>query len=226
MEEGIERVSAILGSPVIGYTWHKTYRQMFILCLAYLLFFNFSLSAAEKENDSHYVAAVAAEKTGSDSTTATDTYSFKAYKQDVASSLKVTTNKSYSGRHNDALYMEGVRNADVVMNEVDELCKKLDISVTELVQVDSSNFSRDDRRSLNRGLAELDGIISYVETKLNYANEQLIGADPTTEEEVNLCNSVKIKINDDIAIVNKMKLAIAEKLNSASKPAKGKKKKK
>ena len=39
MEELIDRVSAIFGSPVLGYTRHKTYRQISVLCLVYIVFF-------------------------------------------------------------------------------------------------------------------------------------------------------------------------------------------
>ncbi len=54
MEELIERVSDIAGSPVIRKIWHNTYRQVLIVCLACCMFLPSSPLKAQDERISRY----------------------------------------------------------------------------------------------------------------------------------------------------------------------------
>lgn len=193
MEELIERVSAIFDSPVLGYSRHKTYRQMLLICLVYLLcFYNSFPAFAEETSDTNfepYVKEVNKER-----------INVKAYE-------KWNANAELSS-------MESVDRAAAIMLEVDELFGKLDASIKELSEIQPE--SDEDRKMLLKAFAELDGVLSYVYAKLKYGKDQLSAALSVTSEDEAKCNSLKIRFMSDMQLANELKRVIASKLANAS----------
>lgn len=195
MEELIERVSAIFDSPVLGYSWHKTYRQMSLICLVYFLCFGFNSFLFAKEASK---------------------LEFKPYQNNIG---KETQNlpKSYEiwNKNVEFSSMESVDRASDIMNDVDKLFGNLKLSIYELVEADP--VSDDDRHRFLKGLAELDGVLSYVQQKLRYGKDQLSAAMPVTSDDIAKCNSLKIRFMANIQLANDLKKLIADKLAKASK---------
>lgn len=194
MEELIERVSAIFDSPVLGYSRHKNYRQMLLICLVYLLGFNFN-SAVFAENASNTT--------------------FEPYQKEVKNDRVDIKNYEIWDKNVEFSSMESVDRAANVMLEVDELFGKLDASIKELSEIQPETDS--DKEKLLRAFAELDGILSYVHTKLKYGRDQLSAAVPVTSDDVAKCNSLKIRFMSNMQLANELKKIIANKLANASK---------
>lgn len=198
MEELIERVSAIFDSPVLGYSWQKIYRQMLLLCLAYLLCFNFSSSTYAEE--------------------ASNT-KFEPYRKEISKD-KTSLPKTYEKWDKNVEFssMESVDRAANVMLEVDELFSKLKTSIEELSDIQPE--SDEDREAILKAFAELDGVLTYVYTKLKYGKDQLSAALPVTSDEIAKCNSLKIRFMSNMQLANELRRVIAAKLANASKKGK------
>lgn len=192
MEELIERVSAILDSPVLRYNWHKAYRHMLLICLAYLAIFSGSLHGQEP------------------------IYSFEPYGNKSEFSI-TKDSKAYEiySRHSDLSDMIAVNKASEAMIEVEALLENLETSIKELYDVDPEN--EEDRHRVLRAFAELDGALSYVYTKLKFAREQLNGIASVTEDEIAQTNSLKVKFMSKMQLCNELRKIIAEKLANAPK---------
>lgn len=192
MEELIERVSAILDSPVLRYNWHKIHRHILPICLAYLAILSASLYAQEP------------------------IYSFEPYENKSEFSItKDSMAYEARNRHSHLSDMIAVNQAIEAMIEVDSLLEKLGISIKELYNANPENEV--DQQDLLKAFAELDSALSYVYTKLKYAKELLKGIAPVTDEEIARTNSLKIHFMSKIQLCNELREIIAEKLASVSK---------
>lgn len=196
MEELIVRVSAILGSPVLRYTRHKTYRQISVLCLVYLLFF--------------YFYAFAETETG---------YEFEPYNKKTSNEKIKTENYTYgagdkyiSRNENQLKKLEQSAKA---MAEVEKLFEKLDVSVKNLIEAEP--IADEDEEAILKALAEVDGVLSYTHEQLKSGKEQLSTIIPVTDEEKAKYNSLKVKFMSYMRLANDLKKIIAEKLANASK---------
>jgi hypothetical protein len=190
MEELIERVSAILDSPVLHYTKHKTYRQISILFLVYLLFFS-SLVLAQEENAK-----------------------FKPFERKPISKIEniQKAGKKYVKPSNT---MKSIKKSSEAMKEVENLFNNLELSIKELADIKTDNET--DEKSILKTFAELDGILSYAYTQMKEGKEQLSSIRPETQEEITEFNSLKVKFMSYMRLANDLKIIIAEKLASASK---------
>lgn len=192
MEELIERVSAILDSPVLRYTRHKTYRQMSILCLVYLfIFYSLTFAAAEKA------------------------YEFEPYQKrtkekiDIESQSKTAGKKYVSSSNN----LKNLKKSSEAMAEVESLLNKLEISIKQIAE--AKPITDEDQEAILKALAELDGILSYTNNQLKSGNEQLSTIRPITEEEIAEYNSLKVRFLSYMRLCKELKLFIADKLANA-----------
>ena len=167
---------------------------MLLICLAYLWCFYFS-SVAFAEN-------------------ASDT-AFEPYKNEVKNDRVDIKTYEIWDKNVEFSSMESVDRATNVMLEVDELFGKLDASIKELSEIEPETES--DKEKLLQAFAELDGILSYVYTKLKYGRDQLSAAVPVTSDDVAKCNSLKIRFMSNMQLANELKKIIADKLANASK---------
>ena len=196
MEELIDRVSAILGSPVLRYTRHKTYRQIFILCLVYLLIF-YSYSFAESETD----------------------YKFEPYNKKT-SNEKINTETNTHGAGDkyipyDENHIKKLEQSTKAMAEVEKLFEKLEASVKILIE--AKPLADEDEEAILKALAEVDGVLSYTYEQLKSGKEQLSTIIPGTDEEKAKYNSLKVKFMSYMRLANDLKKLIAERLANASK---------
>ncbi len=192
MEELIDRVSAILGSPVLRYTRHKTYRQISVLCLVYLLFF-YSYSFAENERKME----------------------FEPY-QKKTSNEKINTTALGAGEKYitpDETHLKKLERSAKAMAEVEELFDRLESSVKELVE--AKPISEEDEEAILNALAQVDGVLSYSYEQLKSGKEQLSSIVPVTDEEKAKYNSLKVKFMSYMRLANDLKKIIAEKLANA-----------
>lgn len=194
MEELIERVSAIFDSPVLGYSWHKTYRQMLLICLVFFLSLNFSCCLSAKTSDD---------------------LSFEPYQgKSVKNNQKFNNSYELWNKNVEFSSIESVDRASEIMTDVDKLFESLQTSIKELVEVEP--IADEDRQRVLKALAELDGILTYVQLKLRYGKDQLSVILPTNSDDIAKCNSLKIRFIANIRIANDLKKMIAEKLAKAS----------
>ncbi len=193
MEELNERVSAILDSPVLRYSWQKTYRQMSILCLVYLLYFySFAFAASEK------------------------TYEFEPYQKKANGKITVDTNSNKAGnKYTDSTdNIKSLKKSAEAMAEVEELLDKLDISIKQLAE--TKPLSDEDQEAILKALAEIEGVLSYTHLQLKSGKEQLSSIRPITDEEITEYNSLKVKFMSYMRLCKDLKMFIAEKLANAS----------
>ena len=194
MEELNERVSAILDSPVLRYTWQKTYRQMSILCLVYLLYFySYAFAASEK------------------------TYDFEPYQKKADGKIEIDTKSNNAGKKyiNSHDNLKSLKKSAEAMSEVEELLDRLEISIKELAETKTS--SEEDHEAILKAFAEIDGVLSYTHLQLKSGKEQLSSIQPITDEEVAEYNSLKVKFMSYMKLCRDLKMFIAEKLANASK---------
>ena len=195
MEEVIERVSAILDSPVLRYTRHKTYRQMSVLCLVYLMFFYSFVFAAKEGN-----------------------FEFEPYQKKTANT-QIHSKTKDSGAGNKYISptdtIQKIEASAKAMNEVEEIFLRLETSVNELIEAEP--ISDEDQESVLKTLAQVDGVLSYVYIQLKSGKEQLSSITPITNEEIAEYNSLKVKFMSYMKLANDLKKSIAEKLADASK---------
>ena len=195
MEEVIERVSAILDSPVLRYTRHKTYRQMSVLCLVYLMFFYSFVFAAKEGN-----------------------FEFEPYQKKTANT-QIHSKTKDSGVGNKYISptdtIKKIEASAKAMNEVEEIFLRLETSVNELIEAEP--ISDEDQESVLKTLAQVDGVLSYVYMQLKSGKEQLSSINPITNEEIAEYNSLKVKFMSYMKLANDLRKSIAEKLADASK---------
>ena len=194
MEELIDRVSAIFGSPVLGYTRHKIYRQISLLCLVYLVFF-YSYAFAETS------------------------YEFEPYTNKSSNAKeKIKTDALGAGEKyisRDENQLKKLEQSAKAMAEVEELFDKLEISVKDLIE--AKPLSEEDKEAILKALAQVDGVLSYAHEQLKSGKEQLSSVFPVTDEEKAKYNSLKVKFMSYMRLANDLKKMIAEKLANASK---------
>ena len=194
MEELNERVSAILDSPVLRYTRHKTYRQMSILCLVYLLYFySFAFAASEKA------------------------YEFEPYQKKTNGKIEVGTKSDKAGKKyiSSTDNLKSLKKSTEAMAEVEELLDRLEISIKDLAETKTS--SEEDDEAILKAFAELDGLLSYTHFQLKSGKDQLSSIRPVTDEEIAEYNSLKVKFMSYMKLCRDLKISIAEKLANASK---------
>ena len=194
MEELIDRVSAIFGSPVLGYTRHKTYRQISVLCLVYLAFF-YSYAFAETN------------------------YEFEPYNKKT-SNEKIKTETSAFGAGDkyisrDENQLKKLEKSAKAMAEVEKLFEKLEVSVNNLIE--AKPISEEDEDAILKALAQVDGVLSYTHEQLKSGKEQLSSIFPVTDEEKAKYNSLKIKFMSYMRLANDLKKKIAEKFANVPK---------
>ena len=194
MEELIERVSAISDSPILGYTWHKTYRQVSLFCLVFLLTIC-STSFCEESKPS-------------------SKQEFKPYTSNSKSKIPIKDNP-YAYSENG---IKEIELASEAMNEVDELFNKVSTSIDEILQIWPS--SQEDENKIKRTLAELDGMLSYVNKKLHYSGNQIKAAVPVTTEEIKQCEDLRVRIHNALELTLELKNKIAKRLAINSKKGK------
>ena len=194
MEELNERVSAILDSPVLRYTWHKTYRQKSILCLVYLLYF-YSFAFAGSEN----------------------TLNFEPYQKKADGKIELETKSNKAGKKyiSSSDNLKSLKKSAEAMAEVEEILDRLEISIKDLAETKPP--SDEDREAILKAFAELDGVLSYTHLQLKSGKEQLTSIKPVTDEEVAEYNSLKVKFMSYMKLCRDLKMFIAEKLANASK---------
>ena len=198
MEEVIERVSAIFDSPVLGYSWHKTHRQKLLISLVFFFFFgNNSFLLAEKASELRF----APYQSSSDRKDAVLPKTYEIWNRNVRFSS-----------------MESVDRAVSVMEDVDKYLGNLQFSIKELVE--ANPITDEDHDRVLKALAELDGILTYVQQKLRYGKDQLSAVIPENSDDVAKCNSLNIRFISNLHIAYNLKKIIAEKLSSASKRGK------
>lgn len=196
MEELIDRVSAILGSPILRYTRHKTYRQISVLCLVYFVIF-YSCAFAETEK----------------------TYEFEPYNKKT-SNEKIQTDVNLLGAGDkyisrDENQLKKLEQSAKAMAEVENLFEKLEDSVKNLIE--AKPIADEDEEAILKALAEIDGVLSYTHEQLKSGKEQLSTIIPVSDEEKAKYNSLKVKFMSYMRLANDLKKMIAEKLANASK---------
>ena len=196
MEELIDRVSAILGSPVLRYTRHKTYRQISVLCLVYfVIFYSYAFAEADK------------------------TYEFEPYNK-KPSNEKIKTDVNLLGAGDkyisrDENQLKKLEQSTKAMAEVEKLFDKLEVSVKNLIEAEP--ITDEDEEAILKALAEVDGVLSYTHEQLKSGKEQLSTIIPVSDEEKAKYNSLKVKFMSYMRLANDLKKMIAEKLANASK---------
>ena len=194
MEELIERVSAILDSPVLRYTRHKIYRQMSILCLVYLFnFYSLAFAATEKA------------------------YEFEPYQKNSNGKVNIENLPNTAGNKyvSSANNLKNLKKSSEAMEEVEKLLNRLEVSIKQLVE--AKPIADEDQEAILKALAELDGVLSYTNAQLKSGKEQLSTIRPITNEEVAEYNSLKVKFMSYMKLCKDLKLIIANKLANASK---------
>ena len=194
MEELNERVSAILDSPVLGYTRHKTYRQMSIICLVYLIFF-YSVAFAESEK----------------------AYEFEPYQNKQKNKIeKIDTKPNNAGNKyiGSSDNLKSLKISAEAMAEVEDLLNKLDEKIKLLAE--ATPIADEDHEAILKAFAEIDGILSYTHLQLKSGKEQLDTIHPITQEEIVEYNSLKVKFMSYMKLCKDLKIFIAEKLAKAS----------
>ena len=194
MEELNERVSAILDSPVLGYTRHKTYRQMSVLCLVYLIYFySFALAATE------------------------EAYKFEPYQKNPNKKIeKIDSKPNNAGKKyvNPSVNLKNLKKSSEAMAEVEELLNKLEESIKQLAE--AKPIADEDQEAILKAFAELDGVLTYTHLQLKSGKEQLETIRPVTQDEVAEYNSLKVKFMSYMKLCKDLKIFIAEKLAKAS----------
>ena len=196
MEELIVRVSAILDSPILRYTRHKTYRQISILCLVYLLIFCINAFAAQESS-----------------------YEFEPYnKKSSDGKIKTDINPYGAGDKyitHEENHLKKMEQSAKAMAEVEKILFKLEKSVKELIE--ANPIADEDKEAILKALAQVDGILSYTYEQLKSGKEQLSTIIPVTDEEKTKYNSLKVRFMSYMSLANDLKKIIAEKLADASK---------
>jgi hypothetical protein len=194
MEELIDRVSAIFGSPVLGYTRHKIYRQISLLCLVYLVFF-YSYAFAETS------------------------YEFEPYTNKSSNAKeKIKTDTLGAGEKyisRDENQLKKLEQSAKAMAEVEQLFDKLEVSIKELIA--AKPISEEDEEAILKALAQVDGVLSYAHEQLKSGKEQLSSIYPVTDEEKAKYNSLKVKFMSYMRLANDLKKMIAEKFANVPK---------
>ena len=196
MEELIDRVSAIFGSPVLGYTRHKIYRQISLLCLVYLVFF-YSHAFAETS------------------------YEFEPYTNKPSNAnekIKTDVNAFGAGEKyisHDEKQLKKFEQSAKAMAEVEKLFDKLEVSIKELIA--AKPISEEDEEAILKALAQVDGVLSYAHEQLKSGKEQLSSIFPVTDEEKAKYNSLKVKFMSYMRLANDLKKMIAEKFANVPK---------